>query len=62
MDMKERKGMAENILFCDLPPMDNVPCILDQVLLGEDRSFGLARRPRGVDEEGRVIGGCILIE
>ena len=62
MDMEERKGMAEGIPFGDLPDMDDVLCILDQVLLSEDCSFRLTRRPGGVDKKGRVMGACLCIQ
>ena len=51
--MKEWEGVAKNVSFGDLPNLDYIPRILDQILLGEDRSLGLTRRPRGVDEESR---------
>jgi hypothetical protein len=60
MDMKERKGMEENILLRDLPDLDDVPGVLNQVLLGENRPFGMARRSRGIDEHGRVVGASVL--
>jgi hypothetical protein len=55
VNMKKWKGVAENVSFGDLPNLDDIPRILDQILLGEDRSLGLTRRPRGVDEESRIV-------
>ena len=56
VDMEQRKGVAENILLGDLPNLDDVSGILDHVLVGEDCPLGLACRPRGIDEDGRVMG------
>ena len=56
MDMKEWKCVAENILFSDLPDMDDVLCVLDQVLLGKNRPFRLACGAGGLDEEGGIMG------
>ena len=53
--MKEREGVAENVSLGDLPNLDDIPGILDQVLLGEDRSFGLTGRSGGINEDGRVV-------
>ena len=57
--MKQGKGMAKAISFGNLPGMNDVLCVLNQILLGEDRAFGLARRPGGVDEDGWVMGGLV---
>ena len=54
--MKEREGVAKSVSLGDLPNLDDIPGILDQVLLGEDRPFGLTGRPGGIDEDGRIKG------
>src|SRR3972149_6244581 len=61
MDMKEWKGMAKDILFGDLPDMDNIFCVLNEIPLGEDGSFWLARGPGGINKKGRVIIRRILL-
>ena len=53
--MKERKGVAENVSLGDLPNLDDILGIPDQILLGEDRSLGLAGRSRGVDKKSRIV-------
>jgi len=55
VNMKERKGVAENISLGDLPNLDDIPGIVDQILLGDNRSLGLTGRSRGVDEESRIV-------
>lgn len=62
MNMEQWKGMAENICFRHLPNLDDVPCVLDQVLLSKNRPFGLARRSGGIDEHGRVVGASLPME
>src|SRR4030042_4767811 len=61
MDMKERKGMAKDILLGDLPDMDNILCVLNKVPLCEGGSFGLTRRPGGINKKGRVMILCVPI-
>jgi hypothetical protein len=53
--MKERKGMAKDILFGDLPDVDNIFRVLYQVPLGEDGSLGVTRRPGRINKKGRVV-------
>ncbi len=53
--------MAKDVSFGNLPGMNDVFCVLNQILPGEDRTFGLARRPGGVDEDGWVMGASIRI-
>ena len=62
MDMKQGKGMAKDISFGNLPGMNDVLCILNQILLGEDRTFGVARCPGGVDKDSRVMGASLRIK
>lgn len=53
--VEERKGVTHDVGFCDLPDVDDVSRIVDQVSLGEHGPFGLAGGSGGVDDEPWII-------
>ena len=51
----EPDGMAEDVLLADLPYPDDVPGIMNEILLGQDGPFGFSCGSRGIDDQPRIL-------